>query len=262
MSNSLPELPQSGANDPGPIPDGLAIREVHASAWRRYARHHYLKGRLAPVARVFEAALHDAPAGIVVYAHAGIGSAMRRSVLPAPLARGPLAARLGHMRDGLRILHRLVVLPGFRGIGVGSALVRATVGMAGVPFVECVSRQSGALVRAGFEDFGPIPRPRCFERVSAALTDAGVVIRPFQVPPLEQIARAIARIRERHPTVTRDALNCIRWWAETHRPALRGGMSGGAVTPAFLGQLAAALACFACETRYSLFTHPAMRAAQ
>ncbi|HEV7226185.1 MAG TPA: GNAT family N-acetyltransferase [Pirellulales bacterium] len=73
----------------------LQIYRTRRSAWRVFERHHYLSGQLAPSARCFVGFLDETPV-----AFAGF--------LPS----------IGHV--GVRRVSRLVVLPDYQGIGIGS----------------------------------------------------------------------------------------------------------------------------------------------
>jgi GNAT superfamily N-acetyltransferase len=78
----------------------LGIYRTDRSAWRVFARHHYLSGRLAPSARCFAGFLDAAPVAFAAF-------------LPS----------IGHA--GVRRVTRLVVLPDYQGIGVGSRFLAA-----------------------------------------------------------------------------------------------------------------------------------------
>jgi len=78
----------------------LDVYRSDRSAWPAFARHHYLSGRLAPSARSFAGFLGDAPVAFAAF-------------LPS----------IGHA--GVRRVTRLVVLPDFQGLGLGSRFLAA-----------------------------------------------------------------------------------------------------------------------------------------
>jgi len=79
----------------------LDIYRADRSAWPVFARHHYLSGALAPSARSFTGFLGDTPVAFAAF-------------LPS----------IGHA--GVRRVTRLVVLPDYQGIGLGSRFLAAT----------------------------------------------------------------------------------------------------------------------------------------
>lgn len=78
----------------------LNVYRADRSAWPVFARHHYLSGQLAPAARCFTGFLGDAPVAFAAF-------------LPS----------IGHA--GVRRVTRLVVLPDYQGIGLGSRFLAA-----------------------------------------------------------------------------------------------------------------------------------------
>ena len=78
----------------------LDVYRTDRSAWPVFARHHYLSGSLAPSARCFTGFLRDSPVAFAAF-------------LPS----------IDHA--GVRRVTRLVVLPDFQGIGLGSQFLAA-----------------------------------------------------------------------------------------------------------------------------------------
>lgn len=78
----------------------LQIFRCHRDAWRLFARHHYLSGKLNPAAQCYVALWND-----------------------TPVAFCATLAVMG--RSGQRRISRLVTLPDFQGIGVGTQLAQA-----------------------------------------------------------------------------------------------------------------------------------------
>lgn len=82
----------------GRPPLAVDVVRAAASAWPRFAPHHYLSGSLAATAVCFLATVEDRPAAFTAWLpHVGRGPATRRE-------------------------HRTVVLPEYQGLGLGSAL--------------------------------------------------------------------------------------------------------------------------------------------
>jgi len=82
-------------------PIELAIFRCARSAWRAFAPHHYLSGRLNPMAQCYLAVWNETAVSFC-------------AVLPIP-------GRKQHWR-----ISRLVVLPDFQGVGIGAAVLEAT----------------------------------------------------------------------------------------------------------------------------------------
>ena len=78
----------------------LDVYRADRSTWPIFARHHYLSGQLAPSARCFTGFFGDTPVAFAAF-------------LPS----------IGHA--GVRRVTRLVVLPDYQGIGVGSRFLAA-----------------------------------------------------------------------------------------------------------------------------------------
>lgn len=78
----------------------LEIFRCHHSAWRLFARHHYLSRVLANSARCYIATVEGEPAGFC-------------AMMPS----------IGH--KGIRRVSRIVVLPDYQGVGIGSHLLNA-----------------------------------------------------------------------------------------------------------------------------------------
>lgn len=115
----------------------LHIEKGGKSDYDFFAPMHYRhRDELGFVDRVF--VMRDGvggdPLGIVVYAHGPLELSLRNRATKGRFRRNP--RRLN--RD-LRILRRLVIHPDVRGCGVGHWLVRKTLPMVGVPYVECLA---------------------------------------------------------------------------------------------------------------------------
>ncbi len=108
----------------------LQIRRCHRNLWRRFARHHYLSGSLAPTARCYAAlwAPDQPAANYLGDAYLGDGdeqSAPRHEPpqIAVPVcfcATLPIIGRQRHWR-----FTRIVTLPDYQGLGVGMRSVEA-----------------------------------------------------------------------------------------------------------------------------------------
>lgn len=78
----------------------LSLHRCHRDLWTRFARHHYLNGRLSPTARCFAATWRGEPIAFC--------------------AMLPLIGRRGQWR-----ISRIVTLPDYQGVGIGMRLAEA-----------------------------------------------------------------------------------------------------------------------------------------
>ncbi len=140
----------------GLLPAGVELVRGTRSDWSSFSQAHYVAGKLGPLAAVWLGLDRSAgePVAFLAYAFPGAGCTGRRRVFGPSHCRGQLAERLPRLNSSLRVLHRLVVLPDWRGLGIGPAMVRATLPLLGVPWVECLAMQPGPLVKAGMYDTG------------------------------------------------------------------------------------------------------------
>ncbi len=95
--------------------------------------------------------------GVVVYAHGPMELSLRNQATNGRFVRNP-----GRLNREVRILRRLVIHPDVRGCGLGHWLVRETLGMVGVPYVECLANMgtvNPVFERAGMERIGECPLP-------------------------------------------------------------------------------------------------------
>ncbi len=161
---------------PGAVTD--IFRLVHASRSRR------------PGAR--PGARQDAPArsrtpldpadgtlvGVIVYARAPLALAARNRATGGRyrLARCGRVSAATLINRELRIISRLVIAPNWRGLGLGSRLVRETLPRVGTPYVETLAamgRVHPFFERAGMTAYPYRPPAEC-ERLRAALEAAGI----------------------------------------------------------------------------------------
>ncbi len=94
---------------------------------------------------------------IVVYSYSPLELSLRNRALDGRFKRN---AKL--LNKEMRILRRLVVHPDVRGCGLGHYLVRKTLPMVGVPYIECLASMGSVnpvFERAGMERIGECPMP-------------------------------------------------------------------------------------------------------
>jgi len=182
--------------EPGGLRDYAGFAAMH------YRRH----DGLGFVDRIF--VMRDErrePIGVVVYAHAQLELAPRNLA-----TAGRFVRNVRRLNRELRTLRRLVIHPDLRGCGLGHHLVRQTLPLVGVRFVECLAAMGSihpVFERAGMRRVGPCPLPRgrmqLLERMRRMKLD------PF--------APAFADYVARLPRVRRLVHRTIAEWADaTH----------------------------------------------
>lgn len=173
--------------------DGLTISPGTLADWAHFARWHYLgHGRPGPVASVFVAWLGTRRVGIAVYGYPHLLLSARAGALPQPAhPRRVLADGASWLNANVRLLSRVVVDPHLRGCGVAAILLRRTLPLLGVPFVECLAqmgRHSSFLAAAGFAHLGTMRPPPAAARLVALAAKLGVdtleLADPARVGPL------------------------------------------------------------------------------
>ncbi len=101
-------------------PIELEIFRCRRSAWRLFARHHYLSGVLSPYARCFLALWQGAPAGDCPdFCLSKNGTVP----FPVPVAFCATLPLIGHKRRWR--ISRIVTLPDYQGVGIGMAVAEA-----------------------------------------------------------------------------------------------------------------------------------------
>lgn len=192
-----------------------SVRDYHAF----HAMHYRQRDGLGFVDRVF--VLRESAGGeilgIVVYAHPPLELAPRNRCTDGRFARNP--ARLN---EEVRILRRLVMHPDVRGCGLGHWLVRRTLPLVGVRFVECLAAMGAinpVFERAGLHRVGP-GEP---SRGQAALLER---LRALKADPF---SRDFARIISARTEVRRLVEETIGRWLKVTQSASAWRMHGRTV---------------------------------
>jgi ABC-type lipoprotein export system ATPase subunit len=130
------------------------ISEGRPSDWKFFHEFHYKGRHPGAVDKVFVLKLDGAPVGIIIYAYPQRQLRLRNLVTCGRYA-GSLTSRerVRMLNRETRVISRVVIDPRLRGLALGEAIVRETVGLAGVPFVECLAAMGESnkfLEKAGF----------------------------------------------------------------------------------------------------------------
>jgi GNAT superfamily N-acetyltransferase len=150
----------------------------------RLAAFHYRSSSTPSAVRILRAVERPGPgklrpelAGVVVVACATLNGAWRRSAWPTVFgASTPRADAARRLNATLRRIARVIVEPRYRGLGVGTRLVRAYLADPITPLTEAVSAHVGAasiFLGAGMREVVRPPAPE-LEALSRALAQLGV----------------------------------------------------------------------------------------
>ncbi|MCA8938598.1 MAG: GNAT family N-acetyltransferase [Planctomycetes bacterium] len=202
-----------------PSTSGVAlVHEVPASAYQCFAHHHYRPPSLGVGARAWCIRVGARDLGIVVTAHACLSARMRRGALPEALWQAPLGERAQALRDSLRVIQRVVVLPEARGQGLGRELLRRILPLQGVPFVEGMARNPQLFLASGMRLIEG-PDAQSPPQKLAAFCES-------HFGNIPQCAAARASLQGKlSPEARRRYLQLLkaawRWWRQSHGSHLR-----------------------------------------
>jgi len=162
-------LPGAEASPPCKRPisffNRLSIRRGERRDWERFAHFHYKSHNLGIVDRIYLLCLDGSPIGVVVYAFPQMGCSLRNRVTGGRYTgtAATASARKRLLNEEVRVVQRIVIEPRFRGLGLAAALLRSTIPLLGVRFVECLAVMGGFsrfLQKAGFVEVGRMELPR------------------------------------------------------------------------------------------------------
>ena len=135
------------------VRDDVEIVAGDLSAWYGLAEYHYRDHRLPAVSKVFVMRRggrerqnarckmqNDRLIGVIVYGMPLPQIALRnRATGNRYVGLGDRRSALAALNREMRCISRVVIRPEYRGIGLGSLLVRETLGQAGTPLVEAMA---------------------------------------------------------------------------------------------------------------------------
>jgi GNAT superfamily N-acetyltransferase len=110
---------------PGDPADGLRIRRGSIHDYDLLAGFHYRSGRPATFVRVLVARAEGEVAGVLVVSNPTLNGAWRRLAWPGRFSGPDKQLAAARLNADVRCISRVVVDPRFRGLGVGTRLVRS-----------------------------------------------------------------------------------------------------------------------------------------
>ena len=207
----------------------LEIVPADMTAWHSLSEYHYRSHRLGPIDKIFAIRFKPStqpkrnisftrsgsvcPIGVIVYSLPVKNIALRNQATNNRyIGLGDRKATLQLLNKEIRCVHRIVIQPQFRGIGLGAWLVRETLPQAGTVFVEALAvmgQINPFFVKAGMTRYDGPNRPGS-ERILEAFRH--IEISQKQLVDTKQLLNAIA-------TLNKDKQKFIR--TEMQRFAMR-----------------------------------------
>lgn len=195
----------------------LEIVPADMMAWHSLAEYHYRSHRLGPIDKIFAVRFKSSeqpkrnisftqsgsarPIGVIVYSLPVKNIALRNQATNNRyVGLGDRKATLQLLNQEIRCVHRIVIQPQFRGIGLGTWLVRETLPKAGTIFVEALAvmgQINPFFVKAGMTRYDGPNRPES-ERMLEAFRH--IEISQKQLVDTKQLLNAIATLNKNKQT--------------------------------------------------------------
>jgi GNAT superfamily N-acetyltransferase len=166
------------------LTEELIVERGTRAEYEALAHYHYREAALGPVAAIFTirhrgvaAAMYGRqPLGVLVATMPAANLALRTIATGGRLRRADRREELREVNASVRCIARVIVEPAYRGVGIGTRLVREAIARLAVPFVEALAVMGYVhpiFERAGMTAFrGPTPA-RCV-RLTGALELLGI----------------------------------------------------------------------------------------
>ncbi len=160
---------------------GLRIVEGTRADYESLACYHYRERRLGPYSSIYAMRFGDETVGVIVYGMPTAGVELRRAAVGDVFDGFGRGTRLRVLNMNVRCIHRVIIEPRFRGIGLASRLVRETLPKAGVAIVEALAVMGAVnpfFEKAGMKRCEGRASARCV-RMTEALGAVGIVEADF-----------------------------------------------------------------------------------
>ena len=156
--------------------DDVVLAPGSAEDWAAMAPLHYRSHALAGLDRLWTLRHSGDLVAVIAYCYPSANLAARNRALAPLVARLPRRGRVRFWNAHLRTISRVVVDPNWRGLGLAVRLVRETLPLIGVPYVEALAAMARVhpfFKRAGMTRYAA-PPPKESERLREALATAGI----------------------------------------------------------------------------------------
>ncbi len=160
------------------LAEELVVEPGTRAEYEALAHYHYRQSAVGPVAAIFTirhrgvaAAMYGRePIGVLVATMPAANLGLRTIATRGRLRRANRREELAVLNRSVRCIARVIVEPAYRGIGIGTRLVREAIARLPVPLVEALAVMGYVhpiFERAGMRPFcGPTP-PRCVRLIQA-----------------------------------------------------------------------------------------------
>lgn len=156
----------------------LKIVEGKSSDYKRLACFHYRSSNIGPYKKIFAIKpvrelrhfIGSEVVGVIVYGMAGLDVGLRNAATGNMLAGLDIKTRAELINKNFRCITRVIIEPRFRGLGLGSWLVRETLAKADVPIVEALAVMgavNGFFEKAGMKAYKGGESRRCAQMKEA-----------------------------------------------------------------------------------------------
>jgi hypothetical protein len=164
------------------ITQNLQIVKGTRGDYESLAHYHYRESHIGPYAAIFSmkgkfrTATKIETVGVIVYAMPAAGCQMRSAATGGLFAGLDKSSRLKLIGKNIRTVSRVIIEPRFRSLGLAAAIVRETMPLMNVPFIEALAvmgRVNPFFEKAGMTRFDAPPSVGCV-RFMEALGAVGI----------------------------------------------------------------------------------------
>jgi len=162
--------------------------------YQSLSHYHYRESHIGPYAAIFalrgkfRTAEKLQTAGVIVYAMPAAGCQMRTTATEGLFAGLDKSSRLKLIGKNIRTISRVIIEPRFRSLGLAASLVKETMPLMNVPFIESLAvmgRVNPFFEKAGMTRFDAPPSAGCV-RLMEAFGAVGIDERALISPQLVQ----------------------------------------------------------------------------
>jgi hypothetical protein len=158
------------------ITQNLQIAPGTRQDYESLTQYHYRESRVGPYAAIFafkgkfRTAEKLETVGVIVYAMPVAGCQLRSAATGGLFAGLDKSSRLKLIGKNIRTISRVIIEPRFRSLGLAAAIVRETMPLMNVPFIEALAvmgRVNPFFEKAGMTRFDAPPSAGCVRLIEA-----------------------------------------------------------------------------------------------